>query len=61
MLFSRFASPHVNIRLDWRPVSSSVALLDSSDSEGALLIATGNKVSTEPPSEINGYGYDQVH
>lgn len=44
VLFSRFASPHVNIRLDSRPVSTSVALLGADQSEGALLMATGNKV-----------------
>lgn len=44
--FSRSASPHVNFRLDSRPVSSSVALLDAERSGGALLVATGNKVST---------------
>lgn len=44
VLFSRFASPHVNIRLDSRPVSASVALLDTEPSDRALLMATGNKV-----------------
>ncbi|XP_058501925.1 hepatocyte growth factor receptor [Solea solea] len=57
VLFSRFASPHVNIRLDSRPVSSSVALLDGSDSEGALLMATGNKLTKIP---LIGPGCDQL-
>uniref|UniRef100_A0AAQ5X5D1 receptor protein-tyrosine kinase n=1 Tax=Amphiprion ocellaris TaxID=80972 RepID=A0AAQ5X5D1_AMPOC len=48
VLFSRFASPHVNIRLDSRPVSASVALLDSGHTNGALLMATGNKITNVP-------------
>ncbi|KAE8296711.1 Hepatocyte growth factor receptor [Larimichthys crocea] len=48
VLFSRFASPHVNIHLDPRPVSASVALLDTEHSEGALLMATGNKITKVP-------------
>uniref|UniRef100_A0A3B4UX50 Hepatocyte growth factor receptor n=1 Tax=Seriola dumerili TaxID=41447 RepID=A0A3B4UX50_SERDU len=48
VLFSRFASPHVNIHLDSRPVSSSVALLDDNHSEGAMLMATGNKITKVP-------------
>uniref|UniRef100_A0A671VB69 receptor protein-tyrosine kinase n=1 Tax=Sparus aurata TaxID=8175 RepID=A0A671VB69_SPAAU len=48
VLFSRFVSPHVNIRLDSRPVSTSVALLDSDPSEGAMLMATGNKITKVP-------------
>uniref|UniRef100_A0A8C6L5N4 receptor protein-tyrosine kinase n=1 Tax=Nothobranchius furzeri TaxID=105023 RepID=A0A8C6L5N4_NOTFU len=48
VLFSRFASPHVNIRLDSRPVSASVVLPDSAASEGALLMATGNKITKIP-------------
>ncbi|XP_029290542.1 hepatocyte growth factor receptor isoform X2 [Cottoperca gobio] len=48
VLFSRFASPHVNIRLDSRPVSASVALLDAGGSDGALLMATGNKITKVP-------------
>uniref|UniRef100_A0A7N6FBQ6 Hepatocyte growth factor receptor n=1 Tax=Anabas testudineus TaxID=64144 RepID=A0A7N6FBQ6_ANATE len=48
VLFSRFASPHVNIRLDSRPVSASVALLDGDQSDGALLMATGNKITKVP-------------
>uniref|UniRef100_A0A665VDR3 receptor protein-tyrosine kinase n=1 Tax=Echeneis naucrates TaxID=173247 RepID=A0A665VDR3_ECHNA len=48
VLFSRFASPHVNIRLDPSPVSSSVALLDDNNSEGSLLMATGNKITKVP-------------
>ncbi|XP_056243073.1 hepatocyte growth factor receptor isoform X2 [Seriola aureovittata] len=48
VLFSRFASPHVNIHLDSRPVSSSVALLDDNQSEGAMLMATGNKITKVP-------------
>lgn len=45
MVFSRFASPHVNFRLDSRPVSTSVMLHGADQSGGALLVATGNKVS----------------
>ncbi|KAM7415166.1 hypothetical protein PAMA_019812 [Pampus argenteus] len=48
VLFSRFASPHVNIRLDSRPVSSSVALLNDDHSDGALFLATGNKITKIP-------------
>uniref|UniRef100_A0A3Q1FLZ0 Hepatocyte growth factor receptor n=1 Tax=Acanthochromis polyacanthus TaxID=80966 RepID=A0A3Q1FLZ0_9TELE len=48
VLFSRFASPHVNISLDSRPVSASVALLDSGHTNGALLMATGNKITKVP-------------
>ncbi|KAM6937599.1 hepatocyte growth factor receptor [Xenentodon cancila] len=48
VLFSRFTSPHVNIRLDSRPVSASVPLLDDSDSNGAMLVATGNKITKIP-------------
>ncbi|XP_031135585.2 hepatocyte growth factor receptor isoform X2 [Sander lucioperca] len=48
VLFSRFASPHVNIRLDSRPVSASVALLDADGSNGTLLMATGNKITMVP-------------
>nr|XP_046249506.1 hepatocyte growth factor receptor isoform X2 [Scatophagus argus] len=48
VLFSRVASPHVNIRLDSKPVSASVALLDADQSAGALLIATGNKITKVP-------------
>ncbi|KAK2842710.1 hypothetical protein Q5P01_012910 [Channa striata] len=48
VLFSRFASPHVNIRLDLRPVSASVALLHDDHSNGALLMATGNKITKVP-------------
>lgn len=47
VLFSRVASPHVNIRLDSRPVSASVALPGDEHSDGALLMATGNKVGLE--------------
>ncbi|XP_035012695.2 hepatocyte growth factor receptor [Hippoglossus stenolepis] len=57
VLFSRFASPHVNIRLDSRPVSSSVALLDANPSDGAMLIATGNKITKVP---LIGPGCDQL-
>lgn len=46
VVFSRFASPHVNIRLDSRPVSGSVVLPGQDPSEGALLLTTGNKVSS---------------
>ncbi|KAF7645839.1 hypothetical protein LDENG_00197570 [Lucifuga dentata] len=48
VLFSRSASPHVNIRLDSRSVSPSVALLDAQSPDGALLLATGNKISKVP-------------
>ncbi|AWP07855.1 met proto-oncogene (hepatocyte growth factor receptor)-like [Scophthalmus maximus] len=48
VLCSRFASPHVNVRLDSRPVSSSVALPDADHSGGALLVATGNKITKVP-------------
>ncbi|XP_028442004.1 hepatocyte growth factor receptor isoform X2 [Perca flavescens] len=48
VLFSRFAAPHVNIRLDSRPVSASVALLDADGSNGTLLMATGNKITMVP-------------
>ncbi|KAM9376541.1 hepatocyte growth factor receptor [Pholidichthys leucotaenia] len=48
VLFSRFASPHVDIPLDSRPVTTSVALLDAEDSEGAILMATGNKITKIP-------------
>lgn len=47
VLVSRFASPHVNIRLNSRPVSASVALLDDAVSDGAILMATGDKVSSK--------------
>ncbi|XP_013865722.1 hepatocyte growth factor receptor [Austrofundulus limnaeus] len=48
VLVSRFASPHVNIRLDSRPVSASVALLDDTVSDGAVLMATGDKITKIP-------------
>ncbi|KAM3870140.1 hepatocyte growth factor receptor [Diretmus argenteus] len=48
VLFSRTASPHVNIRLDTRPVSPSVVLLDPHGPNGALLLATGNKITKVP-------------
>ncbi|XP_074489762.1 hepatocyte growth factor receptor isoform X1 [Sebastes fasciatus] len=48
VMVSRIASPHVNVRLDSRPVSSSVALLDADGSGGALLMATGNKITKVP-------------
>ncbi|CAN9499011.1 unnamed protein product [Ophioblennius macclurei] len=46
VLMSRSASPHVDIQLDSSPVSSSVAV--SEGSEGALLVATGNKITKVP-------------
>ncbi|XP_059191776.1 hepatocyte growth factor receptor [Centropristis striata] len=55
--FSRYASPHVNIRLDSRPVSSSVALMDADGSGGALLVATGNKITKVP---LSGPGCAQM-
>lgn len=48
VVFSRFASPHVNFQLDSRPVSSSVMLQDADQSGGALLVATGNKITKVP-------------
>lgn len=51
VVFSRFLSPHVNIRLDSRPVSAGVVLPGQNLSDGALLLATGNKVSCERGSE----------
>ncbi|CAJ1056095.1 hepatocyte growth factor receptor [Xyrichtys novacula] len=48
VLSSRCASPHVNIRLDSRPVSANVALLGTGNSDGALLVATGNKITKVP-------------
>ncbi|KAM4734033.1 hepatocyte growth factor receptor isoform 3-T3 [Anableps anableps] len=48
VLFSRFTSPHVNIGLDSNPVSASVVLPDLPHSEGAVLIATGNKITKIP-------------
>ncbi|TNN21719.1 Hepatocyte growth factor receptor [Liparis tanakae] len=48
VLFSRFASPHVNIRLDSAPVSAAVALLGADGSAGAVLMATGNKITKIP-------------
>ncbi|XP_047452432.1 hepatocyte growth factor receptor isoform X2 [Mugil cephalus] len=48
VLLSRLASPHVNISLDSRPVSASVVLLDADQSDGALLVATGNKITKIP-------------
>lgn len=48
VLFSRFASPHVNIKLDSSPVSASVVLLGSDQSEGAILMATENKITKIP-------------
>ncbi|XP_054476074.1 hepatocyte growth factor receptor isoform X2 [Anoplopoma fimbria] len=48
VLFSRVATPHVNVHLDLRPVSASVALLDANGSDGALLMATGNKITRVP-------------
>ncbi|XP_068169012.1 hepatocyte growth factor receptor isoform X2 [Antennarius striatus] len=44
VLLSRAASPHVSIQLDSGPISSSVALQE----EGALLVATGNKITKIP-------------
>ncbi|KAL6106266.1 met [Pungitius sinensis] len=48
VLFSRSASPHVNIRLDSRPVSAALALPEADGSGGALLMATGNKITSVP-------------
>ncbi|KAM4554342.1 hepatocyte growth factor receptor [Fundulus diaphanus] len=63
VLFSRSASPHVNISLDSSPVSASVVLprQDSTGStplsEGAVLMATGNKITKIP---LVGPGCDQL-
>ncbi|XP_061750286.1 hepatocyte growth factor receptor [Nerophis ophidion] len=49
--FSRSASPHVNLRLDWRPVTSTVVLPPTGEADGsggALLLATGNKITKVP-------------
>ncbi|XP_077452292.1 hepatocyte growth factor receptor isoform X2 [Stigmatopora argus] len=54
--FSRFASPHVSLRLDSRPVTSSVALFDGHGA-GALLLATGNKITKVP---LIGPGCNQL-
>ncbi|XP_057692262.1 hepatocyte growth factor receptor isoform X1 [Corythoichthys intestinalis] len=54
--FSRFASPHVSLRLDSRPVTSSVALFDGQGA-GALLLATGNKITKVP---LIGPGCNQL-
>uniref|UniRef100_A0A3B3VM54 receptor protein-tyrosine kinase n=1 Tax=Poecilia latipinna TaxID=48699 RepID=A0A3B3VM54_9TELE len=48
VLFSRFTSPHVNIGLDSSPVSASVVLPDTPHSEGAVLMATGSKITKIP-------------
>uniref|UniRef100_A0A8C2XTA7 Hepatocyte growth factor receptor n=1 Tax=Cyclopterus lumpus TaxID=8103 RepID=A0A8C2XTA7_CYCLU len=48
VLFSRLAAPHVNVRLDSGPVSAGVVLLDADGSGGALLMATGNKITKVP-------------
>uniref|UniRef100_A0A667XLY5 MET proto-oncogene, receptor tyrosine kinase n=1 Tax=Myripristis murdjan TaxID=586833 RepID=A0A667XLY5_9TELE len=42
------ASPHVNIRLDTKPVSASVVLRDPNHPDGALLLVTGNKITKVP-------------
>ncbi|KAM3610086.1 uncharacterized protein V6R79_025096 [Siganus canaliculatus] len=57
VLFSRIAAPHVNVRLDSRPVAASVALLDADPSKGALLMATGNKITKVP---LTGPGCGQL-
>ncbi|XP_015227728.1 PREDICTED: hepatocyte growth factor receptor isoform X1 [Cyprinodon variegatus] len=48
VLFSRYASPHVNIALDSNPVTASVVLPRTPQSEGAVLMATGNKITKIP-------------
>ncbi|XP_053742394.1 hepatocyte growth factor receptor isoform X1 [Synchiropus splendidus] len=48
VLFSRFATPHSDLRLDSRPVTAAVPLLDNNPSAGALLVATGNKITKVP-------------
>uniref|UniRef100_A0A672YT21 receptor protein-tyrosine kinase n=1 Tax=Sphaeramia orbicularis TaxID=375764 RepID=A0A672YT21_9TELE len=55
--YKLFASPHVNIQLDSRPVSASVALLDGDISHRSLLLATGNKITKVP---LIGPGCDQL-
>ncbi|CAL8358879.1 unnamed protein product [Lota lota] len=57
VLFSRAASPHVNIRLDSRPVSPSMVLLEPNGPGGALLLATGNKITKVP---LTGPGCGQL-
>ncbi|XP_075993283.1 hepatocyte growth factor receptor [Genypterus blacodes] len=57
VLFCRSASPHVNIQLDSSPVSPSLALLDAQSPDGALLLATGNKITRVP---LRGPGCDQL-
>ncbi|XP_051917176.1 hepatocyte growth factor receptor [Hippocampus zosterae] len=54
--FSRLASPHVNLRLDSQPVTSSATLLDDRGG-GALLVATGNKITKVP---LTGPGCGQL-
>uniref|UniRef100_A0A3P9LXL3 Hepatocyte growth factor receptor n=1 Tax=Oryzias latipes TaxID=8090 RepID=A0A3P9LXL3_ORYLA len=48
VLYSRSSSPHVNIRLDSRPVSTSVVLPATAHSKGAVIVATGNKITKIP-------------
>uniref|UniRef100_H3DF53 Hepatocyte growth factor receptor n=1 Tax=Tetraodon nigroviridis TaxID=99883 RepID=H3DF53_TETNG len=57
VVFSRSLRPHVNIRLDSRPVSAGVVLPGQNLSEGALLLATGNKITKVP---LIGPGCDQL-
>ncbi|CAL8376223.1 unnamed protein product [Arctogadus glacialis] len=56
VLFSRAASPHVNVRLDSRPVTTMV-LLAPEGPGGALLLATGNKITKVP---LTGPGCGQL-
>ncbi|XP_029009895.1 hepatocyte growth factor receptor [Betta splendens] len=56
VLFSRSASPHLDIRLDRRPVTASLPLLHG-DGGGALLVASGNKITKIP---LIGPGCDQL-
>uniref|UniRef100_A0A8C4Z8D9 receptor protein-tyrosine kinase n=1 Tax=Gadus morhua TaxID=8049 RepID=A0A8C4Z8D9_GADMO len=56
VLFSRAASPHVNVRLDSRPVTTMV-LLDPEGPGGALLLATGSKITKVP---LTGPGCGQL-
>uniref|UniRef100_A0A8C7ZN56 Sema domain-containing protein n=1 Tax=Oryzias sinensis TaxID=183150 RepID=A0A8C7ZN56_9TELE len=48
VLYSRSSSPHVNVRLDSRPVSTSVVLPATAHSKGAVIVATGNKITKIP-------------
>ncbi|KAM6972942.1 hepatocyte growth factor receptor [Aplochiton taeniatus] len=57
VVVSRTASPHVDIRLDTRPVGPSTALLSPHSPDGSLLVVTGNKITKVP---LIGPGCDQL-